>query len=82
MDSCCDGRVGIVLVVLTFISMLCITHWVVPSVILMNIFMSILSVPSGVVMPMNNANLIHQFLDRVTALSALMSGWRVGVRDY
>ena len=70
--------IGMVLAVLTSISMLCIAYWVVPSVVLINVFMSILSVASGIVTPMTNASLMHQFRDQVTVLSASMSGLRVG----
>ena len=62
--------VGVGTFFLTFIST--------PSIIILNVLMTLFSVASGIVTPMTNVSLMHQFRDKVTILSAMMSGLRVG----
>lgn len=63
--------VGVVTIVLNFISK--------PSIVILTLLMSLFSMASGIVTPMTNASLMCQFRDKVTILSALLSGLRVAV---
>lgn len=48
-----------------------------PTLAIINLLMIIFSVASGIVTPMANTSLIHAFRDKVSILSAIMSGVRV-----
>ena len=48
-----------------------------PSLVAVNIFMTLFSVASGIITPMTNASLMHMFRDRITTLAMLLSGMRV-----
>ena len=69
---------GMIFAVIIAVSILCISYWVSPSILLINIFMCCFSVASGIVTPMTNASLLHAFRDKATELSVLVSGIRVG----
>ena len=69
---------GMIFAVIIAVSILCISYWVSPSIILINIFMCCFSVASGIITPMTNVSLLHKFRDQVTVLSVLTSGLRVG----
>ena len=61
--------VGIVTIVLGF--------FITPTLILVNILITVFSIASGLVTPMTNARMMFIFKGQVSILSALMSGIRV-----
>lgn len=69
---------GIYFAILIALTILLVGCFTTPTLISLNIFMTLFSVASGVVTPMTNANLMHLFRDKISALSALLSGLRVG----
>ena len=69
---------GNVIAILIGVIILIFGMWSHPTILFVTLFMIGFSVASGVVTPMANASLMALFRDKVTILSALLSGMRVG----
>lgn len=70
--------IGLSLTIIDGLVMLLIAPFQAPSLISLNAFICVFSFASGIVTPMTNASLMHAFRDKVSELSAMMSGLRVG----
>jgi len=68
---------GIWIIVLVSILLVLLTIFNHPSLIMLNSLMTVFSFASGIVTPMTNASVMDAFRDKVTILSAVMSGIRV-----
>ena len=69
--------VGVFAAILVGVLTLLLAIWFKPSLVNLNIIMILFSVASGIVTPMANASLMSAFREKVTILSAMMSGLRV-----
>ena len=70
-------QIGIILMLATVLAIWVMATFDHPTVTNITVLMSIFSVSSGIITPMCNASLMHTFKDKVTSLSAIMSGIRV-----
>lgn len=69
---------GNVIAVFIGMTMLWLAFTSTPSLFMVNTLITIFSIASGIITPMTNTNLMHLFRDKITILSAVMSGVRVG----
>jgi len=69
---------GILLALLVGPAAFLIAPFASPSIISITALVSLFSIASGIVTPMSNASVMHRFRDKVTTVSALISGTRVG----
>ncbi len=63
--------------ILTASILFILAFFITPSIINLNIVIIIMSILSGIITPIVNATLMHDFREHVTVLSAMMSGLRV-----
>ena len=69
---------GILLALVIGVTTLLLSLFSKPSLIMLNVLMTLFSVASGIVTPMSNANLMDKFRDKISIISAMISGLRVG----